>query len=184
MSIEERGKALEEAFFAKKNKELLDQVKSDLDINTKRDDLKTATGITDDGVLDALSGIGVTSESLAAISIAPMILVAWADGSINDKEREAVMSGAALSGVKADTAAGQMLSGWLTEEPGESLAESWKAYIQAISEKLPAGEKVKLGEQLMERCKKVAEAAGGFLGLGSVSAKENDVLDMIKSALD
>ena len=184
MSIEERGKALEEAFFAKKNKELLDQVKSDLDITTRRDDLKQATGISDDGVLDELIGIGVTSESLAAVSLAPLVLVAWADGTVSDKEREAILTSAEQAGIKADSAAGKMLSGWLTEQPDADLAQTWKDYTQAIGEKLPAGEKVKLGEQLLGRCNKVAEAAGGFLGLGSVSVKEKAVLDMLKSTLE
>ena len=80
MSIEERGKALEEAFFAKKNKELLQQVKQDLDSAKQREALKTATGIAEDEVLDKILAIGVNAESLAAMSIAPMVLVAWADG--------------------------------------------------------------------------------------------------------
>ena len=184
MSIEERGRALEEAFYAKKNAELLGQVKLDLDTKSKRDDIKSATGITDDTVLDSLIGIGVDSSSLAAISIAPMVFVAWADGSINDKEREAVMAGAEKAGISADSTAAKMLSGWLTEKPDASLTEAWKGYIDAINLKLPAGDKVKLGEQIMARCSSVAEPAGGFLGLGSISTKEKAILDMLKSTLD
>lgn len=183
MSIEERGKALEEAFFAQKNKELLAQVKADLDISTRRDDLKAATGVSDDSVLDELINIGVTSQSIAAISLVPLILVAWADGTVSEKEREAILTSAEQAGVQADSAAGKMLTGWLAEQPDATLTETWKDYMQAICEKLPAGDKVKLGEQLMERCKKVAEAAGGFLGLGSVSVKEKAVLDMLRSTL-
>ena len=184
MSIEERGKALEEAFFAKKNQELLDQFKSEMDVNTQRDDLKSATGISDDGVLDQLIEIGLTSESIAAVSLVPLVLVAWADGNIKEKEREAVLTSAGQSGVRPDSVAGQMLSSWLEEKPDANLAEIWKDYITAIGEKLPAGDKVKLGEQLLSRCNTVAEAAGGFLGLGSVSVNEKVVLDMLKTTLE
>jgi len=184
MSIEERGRALEEAFYAKKNAELLEQVRADLDTATKREDLKSATGITDDTVLDALINLGVNSGSLAAISIAPMVLVAWANGTINDKECEAVMAGAEKSGIASGSTAAKMLSGWLTEKPGDDLAVAWKGYIGAINLKLPAGDQVELGEQIMARCNNVAEAAGGFLGLGSISANEKAVLDIVKATLD
>ena len=183
MGIEERGKALEEAFFAKKNKQLMDDFKSELDANTKRDDLKTATGISDDQVLDELLEIGVTADSIAAVSLVPLVLVAWADGSVDAKERDAVLASAQQAGIKADSAAGRVLSGWLDEQPDSGLAAAWKDYVTIINEKLPAGEKVKFGEQLMARCKTVAEAAGGFLGLGSISTKEKAVLDMLESAL-
>lgn len=182
MGIEERGKALEEAFFARKNKELLAAVKAELDINSKRDELKNATGISDDGVLDELVRAGLASESIAAVSLAPLVLVAWADGNVSDKERQAVLSGAEQAGVKPESAAGQVIRGWLEEQPGENLMEIWRDYTQAICETLPAGEKVKLGEQLCARCRKVAEAAGGFLGMGSISVEEHAVLDALKSA--
>ena len=183
MSIEERGKALEEAFFAKKNRELLEQVKIDLDTETQRDALKAATGVTADTVLDSLIGIGVNSESLAALAIAPMILVAWADGSISDKEREAVVSAAEKAGVEADSTASKLLSSWLEEKPSDELADTWKEYVGAVKLKLPAGDQVKLGEQILARCQTVAESAGGFLGLGSISAKETALLEMLKSTL-
>ena len=184
MSIEERGKALEEAFFAKKNRELLEQVKADLDTKAKRDELKAATGITADSVLDGLIAIGVNAESLAALSIAPMVLVAWADGSIAEKEREAIMSAAEKEGVTSSSTAGKLLDGWLDERPDDDLAEAWKGYVEALKLKLPAGDQVKLGEQIMGRCKGVAESAGGFLGLGSISAEESEVLKMLKATLE
>lgn len=182
MGFEERGKALEDAFFAKKNRELLDKVKQDLDAKEQRNALKEATGITEDDMLDRLLATGVNSESLAAMSIAPLVMVAWADGSIDTKEHEAIASGAEKAGIKPGSMASQLLQGWLTEKPDDSLLSAWTDYTKAVCEKLQAGDQVKLGEQVVGRCKSVAESAGGFLGLGSISAKEQAVLDALKKA--
>lgn len=184
MGFEERGKALEDAFFAKKNRELLEQVKQDLDVAAHRSELKDATGITEDDMLDRILTTGVNAESLAAMSIAPLVLVAWADGSISTKEHEAVASGAEKAGIKTGSTAYQLLQGWLTEKPDDSLMSVWADYTKAMCEKLQAGDKVKLSEQVLGRCKSVAESAGGFLGLGSISSKEQAVLDALAAAFE
>lgn len=184
MSIEDRGKALEDAFFAKKNKELLDQVRKSLNAETNRGELQAATGISDEGVLDRLIEMGILGESLAAMAIAPLVLVAWADGSVSEKERDAVLAAAEKSGVIPGSTAGDLLAGWLAEKPDETLLENWIAYTKAVSLKLLAGDRVKLSEQVLGRCKAVAEAAGGFLGLGSISSKEQVVLDKLAHAYD
>ena len=184
MSIKERGKALEDAFFAKRDKELLEKVKADLDITSKREELKSATGIDDDGVLDELIAIGVTTKSLAAMSLIPLVLVAWADGNAIGGERKAILQSAEQSGVRPGSATSDVLEGWLAKEPDAVLTEAWQDYIRVVMEKLPVGEKIKLGEQLHARCKEVAEAAGGFLGLASISSSEMEVLEMIQATLE
>ena len=167
-----------------KNRELLEKVKQDLDATTQRAALKEATGIAEDDMLDRLIGTGVRAESLAAMTLAPLVLVAWADGSIDTKEHEAIASAAEKAGIKAGTMAYQLLQGWLAEKPDELLTESWTEYTKAMCEKLQAGDKVKLSEQVLGRCKSVAESAGGFLGLGTISAKEQAVLDVLAAAFD
>ena len=184
MGFEERGKALEDAFFAKKNVELLEQVRKDLNAKENRSELKEATGIDEDDMLDRILAVGVNTESLAALTIAPMVLVAWANGTVAAKERDAVMTGAAKSGITSDSVAGKLLQGWLDEQPGDDLATAWKDYTKAICEKLQAGDQAKLKDQVLGRSKKVAEAAGGFLGLGSISAKEAQVLDSLTSTFE
>lgn len=184
MGFEERGKALEDAFFAKKNQELLEQVKKELNVEEQRGALKDAVGITEDDMLDRILSTGVNAESLAALSIAPLVLVAWADGSIDAKEHEAVASGAEKAGIKPDSVAYKLLQTWLAEKPSDDLKAAWVDYAKAMSEKLQAGDRVKLGEELVGRCKAVAESAGGFLGLGSISSKEQAVLDELTSAFE
>ena len=184
MSIEERGKALEEAFFAAKNRELLAAVREELDASEQRSALKEATGIVEDDMLDRILALGINSESLAALSIAPLVLVAWADGEVSEKELQAISSGAESSGISKSSVAGKLLEGWLAEQPGDALMSVWQEYTKAICEKLQAGDRVKLGEQVVGRSRTVASAAGGFLGLGSISAKEQQVLDALQAAFE
>ncbi len=184
MAFDEQSRALEDAFFARKNSELLEQVKRDLDAKAQRSALKDATGITEDDMLDRILALDITVESLAAMTLAPLVLVAWADGTVDIKERNAIMSGAEKSGIKPDSTAGKLLAGWLADEPGDALATAWKDYTSTICKKLQAGDQVKLMEQVLGRSKKVAEAAGGFLGLGSISSKEQQVLDTLKATFE
>jgi hypothetical protein len=182
--FEDRRKALEFAFFSQRNKELLEKVKQDLDAEHKRGALKQATGIVDDSILDRIIELGVSVESLAALSIAPLVLVAWADGSMSTKERDAILAGAAQAGIKADTVAAQLLEGWLSKKPDTSLEVAWKSYTRAVCDRLVAGDHIKLREKVMGRCQMVAEAAGGFLGLGSISNREQGMLDDLSTAFD
>ena len=184
MSFEERGKALEEAFFARKNQELLADFKAVEDAKQHRQALKESTGIAEDDMLDRILGLGVDAETFMAMSIAPLVLVAWANGSVEDKERQAVMSAAGKAGIGVDSSTGQLLQGWLESQPDDVLMATWKDYTNAICEKLQAGDKTKLCEQLIGRCKTVAEAAGGFLGLGSISAKEQAVIEALQAAFE
>ena len=60
------------------------------------------------------------------------IVSAWADGSIEPKEREAILRAAAEKGIAPDSIAGQVLNGWLTEPLGAELVSAWRRYIQTI----------------------------------------------------
>ena len=93
--------ALEEAFFARENERLRQQLR-DLD-NTKRkkEALAAASGINNDVVLEKLAALNISSETVAALALVPLIAIAWADGSIDDKERAAVFAKAQEEGMSA-----------------------------------------------------------------------------------
>jgi uncharacterized membrane protein YebE (DUF533 family) len=65
----------------------------------RKEALAAASGITDDAVLDRLAAFNLGADTLAALSVAPLVVVAWADGGIDDKERSAVLAGAAEAGL-------------------------------------------------------------------------------------
>ena len=60
-------------------------------------------GMTDDAVLDKLVALGLRGNTIAALSLVPLIQVAWADGTIQDNERTAILQGAHGKGLEEGT---------------------------------------------------------------------------------
>ena len=78
-TLEERGRALENQFFDKENKAKLAAMKSKLEGQQTREELRKASGMTDEAVLDKLVSLGLRGNTIAALSLVPLIYVAWAD---------------------------------------------------------------------------------------------------------
>lgn len=180
----DRGKALEDAFFAKKDEELRQRLRDTGDARQKRATFAAASGITNEAVLDRLTALNIGSDTLAALSLVPVVMVAWADGIVDDKERVAALSAAAEAGLDRQAASYQLLEQWLAKRPSPELLAAWKDYMGAVSATMSAEAKQALRAQLLGRARRVAESAGGFLGIGSkVSAPEQAVLDDLATAV-
>ncbi|MBR0669272.1 hypothetical protein GXW71_33290 [Roseomonas hellenica] len=179
----DRKRALEEAFFAKEDQRLRRQLREADEARSRREALAAASGIADDAVLDAVAALGMTGETLAALTLVPLVAVAWADGAIDDREREAVLAAAAEAGVAAQGAARELLDRWLREPPPRELLAAWADYTRAVSAKLDDAGLQALRAELVGRARRVAEASGGFLGLGrKVSDAEEAVLRRLEAA--
>ena len=180
----DRRKALEEEFFAKHNRQLLQQLRQTTAARAQTEALAAASGITDAAVLDQLVALGLSSETLAALSLVPLVEVAWADGSLEAKEQSALLAAAEQTGLSKNSASYQLLEGWLRERPSPKLLETWKAYVAVLSNTLNDQAKHALKQDLLGRARSVAEAAGGFLGLGRrISSAEQAVLTELEQAL-
>jgi hypothetical protein len=179
----DRRKALEEEFFAKHNRQLLQQLRQTTAAGTQKEALAAASGITDAAVLEQLAALGLTSETLAALSLVPLVEVAWADGSLDAKEQSALLTAAEQAGLSKNGASYRLLEEWLRERPSPKLLETWKAYVAILSNTLNDQAKQALKQDLLERARLVAEAAGGFLGLGKrISSAEQAVLTELEQA--
>ena len=175
--LSDRRKALEEAFFAKHNEMLRRRLTESDQLRARRDSFVAISGITDDAVLDQLVKLDITPDTLAALSLVPLIAVAWADGALDARERAAVLAGAEEAGLNPADPSHQLLDQWLTARPPAALLATWKSYIAAITGSLDDAAKTALRTKLLSRARTVAEATGGFLGLGrTVSAEEEAVL--------
>jgi hypothetical protein len=178
-----RKRELEEAFFREHDEELLKALRHAEVTKERKKALADASGITDEELLDRLHEHDVCCETLAALSLVPLIAVAWADGNIDVKERSAVLSAAEQRGLAKDHAGYQMLESWLKKKPDDRLLALWKDFVAALSESLTAEAKAALKGDLLGRARSVAEAAGGLLGLGNrVSKSEQAVLDDLEQA--
>lgn len=181
--LDDRRTGLEEAFFAKQNEMLRQRLRQADEDKAKREALAAASGINDPAVLDSLGKLGIGAETLAALSLVPVVAVAWADGSIDERERSAILQAAEGAGVGKGGTAYPILEGWLRERPPPAVLDAWKGYVRALSGTLDSGARDKLKADLLGRARTVAEATGGFMGLGHrVSAAERAALDELERA--
>ena len=175
---------MEEEFFAKQNQLLLRRLQENRQARSQKDALSAASGITDDSVLEQLAALGISSDTLAALSLVPLVAVAWADGSIDDKEREVAFSRAAEQGLGKQDVAYQMFEHWLADRPPPGLLAAWKILHRRIvthaERRSPA--RAQAGTPGCTRA--VAGAAGGFLGIGrKISPAEEHVLTELDAAI-
>ena len=182
VTLEERGRALENQFYEKENAEKLAAMKGKLDTQKSRDELRKASGMTDEAVLEKLVALGLRANTIAALSLVPLIQVAWADGAIQDNERTAILQGAHGKGLEKGTDGYDLLQAWLSKRPSDALYEAWEAYIKALASQLNDEQNRLLKNQIVGFAKMVAASAGGFLGIGRVSASEEKVLARIETA--
>lgn len=176
-SLHDRGKAMENSFFRQQDQDLLQKLRDEMAASDKREALSKASGLVDEAALEALVNHNVSPENLTALSLVPLISVAWADKKMEASEVEAILKAAAEAGVADGTAGFQLLQGWLKEQPGDELLDAWKSYVNALKSTLESAAFSQLGNSIMLRAENVANAAGGFLGLGKTSDVERQVLE-------
>jgi hypothetical protein len=174
------ARALEEAFFTKENARLLDQLRE----KKRREALGEMVKIKDEAFLDRLVELGLGPETVLALTLVPLTVVAWADGILEDRERDAVIKAAEEKGISPGTAGHQLLEKWLSNRPGRELFEAWKKYVQDIWDTFSEEERRRMRETTLDWALAVAESAGGFLGLTSkVSASERAVIKELEEVL-
>ena len=180
-ALRSRGRALEEAFFRKEGKRLRELQRMRQDEESATHALREASGIDDEAILQRLSGLGVRAETLAALTLIPLVEVAWADDRMEKQEREAVLAGAESTGIAGGSPSHGLLELWLDDRPPPDLFSAWRDFIQALCGQLSADERLRLRENVVGRARRVAEAAGSFLGLGDpVSKVESAVLEELE----
>jgi hypothetical protein len=184
-SLYESGLSLEEAFFRKRDAELIEQYRRLERIKQSREALSEISGIHNQKVLDKLIELEVSPQILSSIAVVPLIEVAWADGSIDDNERAAVLAGAAGSGVVKGSADYALLENWLQHRPPAKLLDAWVHYIEGVCEMMDTNERRVFQAELLARARRVAEASGGILGVAiKISDKERAVLKTMEKAFN
>lgn len=181
--LDNRRAGLEEAFFAQHNEALRRKLIEADNAKFRKDALVAATGIVDDAVLERLTKLEIGSSTLAALTLVPMVLVAWADGSISADERRAILAAAAKSGLQPGGPALELLEAWLHVRPAPALLQAWEDYVHALTRTHDAEQRGHLEASVLAQAHAVASATGSFLGLTSpISSSENAVLRELAKA--
>ena len=174
------AQTIERQFFTEEDKRLFEKLRK----KEKREALRDLVQVEDDAFLERLIELGISPETVLALTLVPLIAVVWADGKLEDREREAIIKAAEENGILEGTAEYQLLKTWLSRRPDQEMFESWKKYIRGIWENFDHEERSQMRKTTLDRALAVAESAGGFLGLTSkVSASELAVIEELENVL-
>jgi hypothetical protein len=177
----QRERALENEFFYRVDKELLDRMRKTYADEAAKRSLAAASGFTDEALLNELVELKIAPETLGALSLVPLVLVAWADRAVDCKERMAVLQAAIEDGLARDGAAYRLLEFWLENEPPPQLAETWKHFVKAVLPVLTDDNRFAFREEIMKQARRAAKASRPGLGAKKISTEEARVLNELES---
>jgi hypothetical protein len=172
----DRRKALEEAFFAKQDAKVIAKLRAEREKSLAIAALKSASTIEDPELLAKLVDLGIDARSWTALALVPLVEVAWADGKVEPKERDAILAAAREHGVMAGSPGHALLEGFLATRPEPAVFATWGSYVTELVANLSAEDRAAMRARLVERARKVAQSAGGMLGIASISAAEKRVI--------
>jgi hypothetical protein len=181
--FKQRESAFEYEFCHKIDQELLARLQEKLAAEERQQALSRATGIKDECILEELDASGISCEHILALSLYPLVHVAWADDAIDDGERDAVLNAAESIGHCRDSASYHLLEHWLEERPSEGMFTAWKDYVTALLQTLTPVAQRSFRFSLLSNIRKVAEAAGGMLGIHKISVAEEAALAELRSII-
>jgi len=150
-----------------------------------RDSLEKISGIQNQEVLDRLVTLDVRPEMLATLCVVPLVEIAWADGTLDQKEKDAILTAAQQENWLKESPDYALLEEWLQTRPGPELLEAWILYTHGICEKMTPEQREDMKQEVLRHTRHVAEAGGGILGLiQKVSAAEVKMLAKLEKAFD
>lgn len=178
-----RERALEDQYFQKKDRELVEKLRQEAASEETRRGLGETTGIRDASVLAELEELGFTPETVALLPFVPIVEVAWAEQGVSDAERNLIVDLARARGIEADGAADAQLEAWLTHQPDGKVFAGAARLIRALFDARPEGQGDIDTSDLVRYCEQVADASGGFLSLRRISPEERALLGRISDEL-
>lgn len=183
-----REQAFEADYFRKQDERLLAKMREHAALRDVAKALADKLRVDDAELLKRVSDLGLDRETGQAILLAPLVQVAWAEGSVTESERAVVFEIAASRGVAPGSPAHAQLDAWLRQRPSDALFETAFEVLRVAATVLPPDEREERIRGIVDACKRVAEASGGglskLLGMGSgVSGDEARVLERITTQL-
>ena len=181
----ERGRALEEEYFRKKDRELVEKMRRAAAADQARGDLSKQTGISDPAVLAELQELGFTAETVILLPLMPVLELAWAEGGITAAERQMMVALARSRGIAEGSPAERQLTEWMAARPAQEVFAKAGRLISALLDSGAPAAKGLTADQLVKYAEQIASASGGLLGLPirAVSMEERDLLTRIAGDL-
>ena len=179
----ERGRSLEEEYFHRKEREIIEKMRVRAAADEQRRRLGQETGVGDDDVLRDLQELGYTPETVMLLHLVPLIQTAWAEGGVTQKERDLIVKAARSRGITAGSPADQQLDLWLAQRPSDELFETTLRAIRTILQAQPDDARAASEKDLLTLASAIATASGGIVGFHAVSDEERQILAHISEEL-
>jgi len=175
----ERGRALEDDYFRKRDRELLDKMRQASAAEAARRELSEKSGLQDPEMLQELQALGFTPETVALLPLVPLVQMAWAEGGVSDAERKLILQLARTRGIEEGSAADRQLADWLSSRPEQQVFSSAARLIRATLESGAASVVPVTADDLVKYCEQIAAASGGMFGIHRISSEERALLSTI-----
>ncbi len=172
--LKERGRGFEAEYFQKQDAKLIEKIRERAHLQEVAQALAEKLKVDDPALLERVAGLGVTRETGAAILLAPLVQVAWADGDVSDHEREVLLEIAATRGIVAGTPPYEQLVAWLRDRPPVELFDAAMDLLRVGFGVLPAAERNERIRALLDACERIAAASGGLAKLLGISRGVSD----------
>ena len=181
-AIRERGRSLEDDYFRKKDRELVEKMRRAAAAEEARKDLSSRTGLQDPELLQELEALGFTPETVSLLPLVPVVQMAWAEGGVTDAERKLLIQLARSRGIVEGGVADRMLADWLERRPSAQVFERATRLVRAMLS-TPGQQDGFTADELVKYAEDIASASGGVFGIRKISADERELLARIASEL-
>jgi len=172
----------EERYFQERDEEMRAALREKLEAQANamagQEKMAASVGVTDEQIVAEIEALGFDADTAPVLHLMPLVAVAWADGEVQDEEREVILEAAGNHGIEPGSPAGNMLASLLEKRPADVVLGQVLTVLQhmlAVKGMQP--------DSVLKACEDVAAAAGGFFGFGSkVSGDEEAVIKKISKS--
>jgi hypothetical protein len=179
----ERGRALEDEYFKKKDRELIQRMRQAAAAKQAHSDLSRTSGLADPALVQDLLDLGFTPDTISLLPLVPVLEIAWAEGGITAAERDLIVRLARSRGITENSAADRRLTEWMVNRPDATVFDRAGRLIAATLASTGQETARLTVDDLVQYCEKIATASGGILGLGRISPEERTLLSRITADL-
>jgi hypothetical protein len=184
----DREKAMENSYFRDRDAKLVERLRQEAKLDDIGRALADKLQVDNPDLLLRARQAGVTADTAPAFFLAPMIQVAWAEGSVRKAERQTVLRIARERGIEKGSPAYAQLTEWLNVRPPDEFFDTALDVMRYGYSVLPAVEREERIKRIVDACHQVAEASGSeiarLIGLGdAVSRTEEATLEAINNRL-
>ena len=171
--------SLEESYFQEYEAHQRAQLRAQLEAKAKdaadHRAVGEQVGLADEQLVRRIRELGFEGETARVLHLMPLVEVAWADGKVSDQERKAVLAAAEAHQIEPGSQAAILLASMLETRPSAAVREQ---VFEVLRDLLKA--KGMAPHDVLAACTSVAEASGGFLGIGTkVSKEEQAVIEQL-----